>query len=344
MNGRWRIELLGGLRAESSDRVVTRFRSRRTAALLAYLAFYRQRAHPRQVLIELLWPQWDAELGRHNLSVALSSLREQLETPRSTPAVIQADRFTVGLNPEAITTDVAQFEAALAAAAAAERPDQVPLLEQAVEGYGGPLLPGFYEDWLLPEHQRLEGRLLQALRELSARWAEAGELERAIRFARRAVTIDPLCEEALRELMRLLTAAGQIGAALREYRELDRLLKQELNAAPDPVTRALVEQLQLGVCITEASPAAGAEPEGGGGGGFPPRNCPRRRRRTRRGSLRRLLRPFSGPKRSLLRLEWKLPVKPNRWAVRSRSARAFTSPVLRIASWRKRSRAGTVSF
>ena len=42
----WRIELLGGLRAIREGGVATRFRTRKTAALLAYVAFYQQRSHP----------------------------------------------------------------------------------------------------------------------------------------------------------------------------------------------------------------------------------------------------------------------------------------------------------
>ena len=38
MNDHWRIELLGGLRAHCSDRVVARFRTQKTGALLGYLA------------------------------------------------------------------------------------------------------------------------------------------------------------------------------------------------------------------------------------------------------------------------------------------------------------------
>jgi hypothetical protein len=42
----WRIELFGGLRARRGDQVVTRFRTQKTGALLAYLAYYCQRTHP----------------------------------------------------------------------------------------------------------------------------------------------------------------------------------------------------------------------------------------------------------------------------------------------------------
>jgi hypothetical protein len=49
MDVRWRIEMLGGLRAVSADRVLTRFRSHKTGALLAYLSFHVGCQHPRDL-------------------------------------------------------------------------------------------------------------------------------------------------------------------------------------------------------------------------------------------------------------------------------------------------------
>jgi DNA-binding SARP family transcriptional activator len=100
MELQWRIELLGGLRAEAEDRVVSRFRTQKTGALLAYLAFYLRRSHPREELIELFWPEADREAGRHSLSTALSWLRRLLEGPDWLPGtVLVADRTSVQLNP-----------------------------------------------------------------------------------------------------------------------------------------------------------------------------------------------------------------------------------------------------
>src|SRR2546421_40069 len=102
MAGSCRIELLGGLRlyqTASPESEVSRFHTRKTAELLAYLAYYRQRTHPREVLIELLWPEYDLDAGRHSLSQALSSLRQHLE-PCGVPdgSVLMTDRHAVGLN------------------------------------------------------------------------------------------------------------------------------------------------------------------------------------------------------------------------------------------------------
>src|SRR5947209_14982709 len=114
MDTPWHIELLGRLRATQGDRVVTRFRARRTGWLLAYLAYYLDRPHPREVLIEMLWPQVEVRTGRNNLSRELNSLRRQLEPPGVPPgAVIAARRDAVQLNPAAYWTDVQSFETAL---------------------------------------------------------------------------------------------------------------------------------------------------------------------------------------------------------------------------------------
>src|SRR5215467_16013894 len=108
----WTLQLLGGLQALSPQRQVTRFRTQKAASLLAYLAFHLA-AQPRETLIYMLWPDTEIETGRHNLSNALSFLRHVLEPPGVPPGtVLLADRFSVRLNPAAVTTDVAAFESA----------------------------------------------------------------------------------------------------------------------------------------------------------------------------------------------------------------------------------------
>src|SRR5439155_22248785 len=102
----WRIELFGGLRLVHPDRTVQRFRSQKTAALLAYLALHLSRRHPREELVDQFWPGEDFEAARHNLRQSLTSLRRQLEPPGiEAGAVLLAERASVALNPSAATTD-----------------------------------------------------------------------------------------------------------------------------------------------------------------------------------------------------------------------------------------------
>jgi DNA-binding SARP family transcriptional activator len=246
MDALWRIELLGWLRAVQAGQVVARFQAQQTGALLAYLALHGDRPHPRDELMELLWPEVDPQAGRQRLRQALSSLRQHLE-PRDLPAgsVILADRATVQLNTEISTTDVVEFHAALQAAARAVNDEErAQRFTEAVELYQGELLPGYFDNWVLQEREWLAERYFQALHELLAHLEHAGEIPRALQYAQRGVRADPLREEAHRDLMRLYAAVGQPDAALRQYRELARVLRRELGATPDEATRALARDLE----------------------------------------------------------------------------------------------------
>ncbi len=244
----WKITLLGQLRAEQpGQRAITRFSTQKTAALLAYLAYHPQEASPREVLIEMLWPDAEPGAGRHRLSMALSSLRRQLEPPGiPTGAVLVADRFFVRLNDAVFTTDVARFEEALLSAAEARSSAELEQrLTDAAWLVGGPLLPGHYEDWVVAERERLSERCFHTICQLRALLDEAGEYARALDWARRAVKLDPLREEAHYELMRLLAAAGQPAAALRQYRKLKRVLAEAFGEAPSAACRELASRINV---------------------------------------------------------------------------------------------------
>src|SRR5207247_2345871 len=113
----------------------------------------------------------------------------QLEPPDVPPgAVLLATRATVQLNPAACFTDVARFEASLAAAKrVTDPPEQVQHLTRAAELYRGELLPGCFEDWVLAERQRLAEAFLQGLHELVGLLEAQGDLPAAVQWARRAV-------------------------------------------------------------------------------------------------------------------------------------------------------------
>src|SRR5262249_15588736 len=149
-----------------------------TGALLVYLAYYRQRVHPREVLIELLWPESEPRAGRNKLSLALSSLRHQLEPPGiPAGAVILANRTAGQLTRARVCTEVAQLEASLSVAArAASGVEQAQRLAEAIDLYRGELLPGCCEDWVFPERQHLAEASLQVLDQLIQHLEQAGNL------------------------------------------------------------------------------------------------------------------------------------------------------------------------
>lgn len=122
-------------------------------------------------------------------------------------------------------------------------------LTQAVFLYRGRLLQGFtladapsFEEWARFEEARLSQAYLDALDRL-ATWAEArNEWAAAIGYVQRIVQIDPLGEEAQRRLMELYVRNGTVGLALRQYRQFETALRQELGLMPSPETQALFHE------------------------------------------------------------------------------------------------------
>ncbi len=118
---------------------VSHFPTQKAAAILAYLAATLPRSHSREIIAELFWPDKDPALARNSLSVTLSSLRKLLGES------LVSGRLYVGLHPYSVTTDVAEFEARLAAGDVAG----------AANLARAEFLPGFYDDWVITERERL---------------------------------------------------------------------------------------------------------------------------------------------------------------------------------------------
>ena len=258
LNQPWSIRLLGALSASQTGIHIDRFRSQKTGILLAYLAFWPKRSHTRSALIELYWPESELEAGQQSLRVALFSLRRQLEPPGvPTGAVIRADRRYAGLNPEAFTTDVAEFQSALALAEETEdKAEAIAHIRRAVGVYQGELLPGNYDDWVLTERSHLTDAYLGALGRLVRNHADAGNWEGAAEMAWRAVQADPLREASYRTLIRIYLVLKRSREVHALYELLAQRLRESLGVSPSRATRELAETISLeGTFVGATEPA-----------------------------------------------------------------------------------------
>ena len=146
---RWRVRLLGAVDAVDPDGLrpmLSHWPTRAVAALLARLALGVDRAHPREELVELLWPGVDLGVGRNRLRQALSTLKALLET-RGGPggAVIRADHGSIRVVPGALACDADEFERRLRAGD----------WSAARALYRGEFMPGHYAEWVQDERRRL---------------------------------------------------------------------------------------------------------------------------------------------------------------------------------------------
>jgi len=206
--------------------------------MLAYLAYHAGRPQRREALIEAFFP----DAAESTFRVALNRLRRLLEAPDLGEEMgLVSDRTHVWLEARLFVTDVAEFDAAIRAARKATQADaERAFLEVAVGLYRGELLPGYDNDWIVPERLRLAEAYIRALSRLAVLAADGGDLEQAQEHAQRAVRADPLREDTQRELIRLYLAQGRTAAARRQYGEFQRVLSDMLGMAPSREMEALI--------------------------------------------------------------------------------------------------------
>jgi len=254
---RLELSLLGPMAARLDGRLLAHHLYAKARALLAYLAIEDGRAHQRDALAALLWPDHAPAQARLNLRKALSQLRAAL----GGDGLLDADRDTIRLAPGAYASDAARFAAACADPAAAG---------QALALYRGPLLDDLaigdsvsFTEWQLVQRERLH-RLATDACAAQRRAAEAaGRWEEARRAAERGLELEPWDESAHRAAMRALARLGQRAAALQQFARCRATLAAELEVEPEPATLALYESIragQLGPVAAQAPSAAAVAP------------------------------------------------------------------------------------
>src|SRR5262245_4081502 len=103
------LRLFGGFEARIGAAPASGLSSKKTRALLAYLAVPLGRAHARETLAALLWGGTSDAQARDNLRHALVELRRALAGTR--PSSLVANGGALALHPPGVDVDVAAFEA-----------------------------------------------------------------------------------------------------------------------------------------------------------------------------------------------------------------------------------------
>jgi len=195
----------------------------------------------RERTAALLWPELPAQRSRGNLRNALWRLRN------ACPALLRDDSERFELSP-AVRVDVQELTR-LASGLDASATDGPNLLEVDARGLLAELLPGWQDDWLIVERERLHGLALHALEQLALLRSAAGRAIEALDAAYLAVGADPLRESAVSALIRVHVAQGNRIEALRAYMSFRERIREELGVTVEPMPelrRHLVEGFRFG--------------------------------------------------------------------------------------------------
>ena len=254
------IRLLGSLDLRLDGRALPPLGSARAESLLAYLLLERDAPQPREHLAFKLWPDSNESQARTNLRHVLHNLKHAL--PR-------ADRFlevrarTVQWRSGALTwLDTTEFDTALTRAEGHERAgdqaEAIASLSEAVSLYRGDLLETCYDEWVTGHRDHFRRRFVSTLERLGALLTERAEYGAAIPYVERVIGLDPLREDAYRQLMRLHDARGDRALAVQVYQACVAALGREVGVDPSHATRETYEALLRG--HRHEKPASPARP------------------------------------------------------------------------------------
>lgn len=242
------VTLLGSFRLDGPDGPVQlTAREQRVVALLA-LHGPQQRA----VVAGMLWPETDEHRARQNLRAAVATLA------RLAPGALRASKLALEVDASVDVRDfVAVAQDVLRAASWPADADgtggpatgtaQLAALCTALVGDGpfaGDLLPGWYDDWVLVEAERLRHLRLHTLEGLSALLSAAARYGLALEVALAAVALDPLRESAHRAVIEVHACEGNVATALAQHERFRTRLARELHITPSPQMEALVARLR----------------------------------------------------------------------------------------------------
>ncbi|MFF9472140.1 BTAD domain-containing putative transcriptional regulator [Streptomyces roseolus] len=240
------LRLLGRFRLECGTRSIDLCRNGQR--LLAFLSL--RESVPRTVLAGTLWPEVTEEHARGSLRTALWKL------PRGELPLVRCCGDVLMVAP-ALRVDVHALTRTALGVVAGRFPSYRPLPLALLTGED--LLPGWDEDWVLLERERLRQLRLHALDSLAETLVEQGRTALAMEAAWAGIRAEPLRESAHRVVVSAHLAEGNVDEALCHYALFRTLSNEELGVEPSPrFARLLAERLPPRVAAGHHGRAPGA--------------------------------------------------------------------------------------
>jgi predicted ATPase/DNA-binding SARP family transcriptional activator len=241
---RIQIRALGALEIRRDGVVVDSTAAARARELLLFLLL-QHRPMTKEAIGLALWPDADPAKLRNNFHVTIHRLRKLLGGTEW--VVTTGETYAIDRGPIELDAETFEREATSALRGAERNPEDAERLAKAVELYGGEFLAGSAAgDWLLEVRDRLRDLNASALATLGRIRMREGDFAGAVAFYERMLALDPVDEQAGRNLMTCLARSGATEEASRVYRRLTDALRREVDAPPDPATIRLHARIVAG--------------------------------------------------------------------------------------------------
>lgn len=204
-----------------------------TQRLLAFLAL-QDIPRSRAYVAGILWP--DVTTARANANLRSSLWR----ATRTGHSIIEASPQEMAISKD-ISVDLHEAVRHAHRLLDNSRPCDDILTMRTLADLSADLLPEWPEnDWMLIEQEQYHQLRLYALEAMTERLTAARRHGEAVAAGLAAVRAEPLRESAHRVLVKAHLAAGNRGAAMRQYEQCRYVLREELDLEPSASLRDLL--------------------------------------------------------------------------------------------------------
>lgn len=250
-----RAHCFGNFEVYLNEKKLDKWSSLKAKSLLKFLISRRGKPVAKDVLIEMLWPNCNPEVGSNNLKSAIYALRRALrqgelnDDNRTNCPFVQFSEARYMLSPKLeLWVDVDDFKHMWTAGQRLEKQrDMEGAAKQyqlASELYRGDYLEDEpYAEWTLLRREELKDIYLAILGKLASISFRANDYENCIMHSQKILAKDSCHEEAYRWLIRCYVRLGQRHRAQQWYNLCATTLKRELDSMPDRETISLYHQL-----------------------------------------------------------------------------------------------------
>ena len=190
---------------------------------------------PRSTVAGQLWPEVSEEHAHGSLRSALWRLQ------KAAPGLVTVSAGRLSL-ADGVRVDVRELDDWVRRVR--DPRSGLEDVELPDAGLLGELLPGWYDDWVMLERERVRQVRMHALEQVAVRLTAAGRHGDALQAAYAAVRAEPLRESAHRTVVRVHLTEGNVAEALRVYEQFRALLADEIGARPSEHMARLVRSIR----------------------------------------------------------------------------------------------------
>ncbi|WP_280770800.1 tetratricopeptide repeat protein [Salipaludibacillus daqingensis] len=230
----YKILMLGTFQCFYKNEPFNKVPTGKVQLLLAYLFLHADLPLNRKQLAFKFWPDTTEQQALTNLRKLIFHIKKIV--PHADNHLGLNNGYIIWHSLNQLDIDVFHFESLTSS-------HRVTDLIQAVNYYHGDFLPGLEEEWVEERRDTLKLRYTNALQKLMNIHEMNRDFDQALLFAFRLLYLDTLSESFHLNIIRLHILKGDIEKAKKQFNNLKKVLRSELDLEPSSDTITIYDQL-----------------------------------------------------------------------------------------------------